>query len=83
VPHHRCRQPAPACPWAAGSGVRDAFHYCLCLLMVEAGLMRMVEKLAGENMCVFETPRRERFSVVKPALSRDQEAALLDVLPAA
>jgi len=51
--------------------------------MVEAGLMRMVEKLAGENMCVFETPRRERFSVVKPALSRDQEAALLDVLPAA
>jgi len=61
-------QPAP---------VRDAFHYCLCLLMVEASKMRLVEN--GE-ICVFETVARVKFSVTKPALSRDQEAALIDVL---
>ena len=66
-------QPAP---------VRDAFHYCLCLLMVEAGVMRPVEKVPGENgeICVFETVARVKFSVTRPALSRDQEAALIDVL---
>jgi hypothetical protein len=61
-------QPAP---------VRDAFHYCLCLLMVEAGKMRLV--VNGE-VCVFETVARVKFSVTKPVLSRDQEAALIDVL---
>ena len=66
-------QPAP---------MRDAFHYCLCVLMVEAGVMRLVEKVPGENgeICVFETVARVKFSVTKPALSRDQEAALIDVL---
>ena len=61
-------QPAP---------VRDAFHYCLCLLMVETGKMRLVEN--GE-ICVFETVARVKFSVTKPDLSRDQGAALIDVL---
>jgi hypothetical protein len=66
--------------------MRDAFHYCLCLLMVEAGVMRLVEN--GE-ICVFapcrdgKTVARRKFSVTRPVLSRDQEAALLDVLPAA
>jgi hypothetical protein len=32
-------QPAP---------VREAFQYCLCLLMVEAGKMRLVEKRSSE-----------------------------------
>jgi hypothetical protein len=66
-------QPAP---------VRDAFHYCLCLLMVEAGKMRLVEKVPGENgeIYVFETVARVKFNVTRPALSRDQEAALIDVL---
>ena len=66
-------QPAP---------MRDAFHYCLCVLMVEAGKMRLVEKVPGENgeICVFETVARVKFSVTRPALSRDQEAALIDVL---
>jgi hypothetical protein len=66
-------QPAP---------MRDAFHYCLCLLMVEAGKMRLVEKVPGQKgeICVFETVARVKFSVTKPALSRDQEAALIDVL---
>ena len=66
-------QPAP---------VRDAFHYCLCVLMVEAGKMRLVEKVPGENgiVCVFETTAHDRFSVTRPAISREQELALIDVL---
>ena len=61
-------QPAP---------LRAAFHYCLCLLMVGAGRMRLAKN--GET-CVFETVARVKFSVTKPVLSRDQEAALIDVL---
>ena len=66
-------QPAP---------VRDAFHYCLCLLTVEAGKMRLVDKVPGENgeICVFETVARVKFSVTKPPLSRDRETAPFDVL---
>ena len=37
--------------------VRDAFHYCLCLCIVEAGVMRLVDKVPGENLCMFETTR--------------------------
>jgi hypothetical protein len=37
VPHHRCRQPGPA---------RELFHYCIALLMVEAGKARLVELVA-------------------------------------
>jgi hypothetical protein len=47
--------------------------------MVEAGVMRLVEKVPGE-IHVFETVARVKFSVTRPALSRDQEAALIDVL---
>jgi hypothetical protein len=56
--------------------------------MVEAGVMRLVEKVPGENGEIFvfapcrdgKTVTRAKFSVTKPALSRDQEAALIDVL---
>jgi hypothetical protein len=34
----RCRQPEP---------VRAAFHYCLALMMVEAGKARLIETLPG------------------------------------
>ena len=53
----------------------------------EAGVMRLVEKVPGENeeICVFapcrdgKTVARVKYSVTRPALSRDQEAALIDV----
>jgi hypothetical protein len=51
--------------------------------MVEAGVMRLVEN--GE-ICLFapcrdgKTVARVKFSITKPAISRDQEAALIDVL---
>jgi hypothetical protein len=66
-------QPAP---------VRDAFQNCLCVLMAEAGVMRLVEKVPGENkvVCVFATTVGDHFGVTRPAMSREQEAALIDVL---
>jgi hypothetical protein len=50
--------------------------------MVEAGVMRLVDKVPGENgeICVLETVARVEFSVTRPALSREQAAALIDVL---
>jgi hypothetical protein len=66
-------QPAP---------VRDAFQYCLCVLMAQAGVMRLVQKVPGENgtVCVFATTTGDHFGVARPAMSREQEAALIDVL---
>jgi hypothetical protein len=66
-------QPAP---------VRDAFNYCLCVLMIQAGKMRLVEKVLGENgvVCVFETTVGDRFSVTLPVLSKEQEAVMNDGL---
>ena len=56
--------------------------------MLMAGKMRLVEKVPGERgeICVFapcrdgKTAARVKYSVTRPALSRDQEAALIDVL---
>jgi hypothetical protein len=50
--------------------------------MVEAGKMRLVDKVLGENgeICVFATVASVKFSVARPVLSKDQEAALIDVL---
>jgi hypothetical protein len=62
--------------------VRDCFHYFLCLLMAQAGVIRLVEKVPGENgvVCVFATTNGDHFGVTRPAMSREQEAALIDVL---
>ena len=67
--------------------VRDAFNDCV--LMVQAGKMRLIEKVPGEPVladgpgnrvvCVFQT-RCDRFSVVEPKLSQASKAALIDVL---
>jgi hypothetical protein len=48
--------------------------------MVEAGKMRLVEKVPGEHVCVFATTRGERFSMVEPKMSKVSKAALIDVL---
>lgn len=62
--------------------VQAAFQYCLCLLMVEAGKMRLVETLPSESgsICVFETVAGDRFSVVKPPISKEDEADLVEQL---
>jgi hypothetical protein len=74
--------------------VQDVFNYLLCLLMVEAGVMRLVETVTGEpvpwpawrsqdgpgngTLCVFETAAGDRFSVVRPATSEEQEAIVVE-----
>jgi hypothetical protein len=70
--------------------VRDCFNYCLCLLMAQAGKMRLVEKVPGEpvladgpgngTVCVFETTSGDHFSMVEPKMSKESKAALIDVL---
>jgi hypothetical protein len=63
--------------------VQVALQYATCLLMVEAGKMWLVETVPGVNglYCVFETTVGDRFSVTKPPISKETEAAELLHLP--
>jgi hypothetical protein len=62
--------------------VREVFQYCLCLMMVEAGKMRLVDTVPGEAspICIFETVAGDTFSVPRPALSQEEEAEVINVL---
>jgi hypothetical protein len=70
--------------------LRDTFNYCLCLLMAQAGKMRLVEKVPGEPVladgpgngavCVFAATSGDHFSVVELKMSKASKAALIDVL---
>jgi len=62
--------------------VREAFQYCLCLMMVENGKMHQIETIPGEStpLCVFETISGDRFSVPRPDITSEQEADLLEAL---
>ena len=62
--------------------VHITFQYCLCLIMVEAGKMHLVETLPGHDgtVCTFETATGDIFSIAHPQISRDQEAALIKIL---
>lgn len=64
------------------SSVQIVFQYCLCLLMVEAGKMQLVGTIPGESGAtyIFETMAGGRFSVVKPPISPEIEADLLQEL---
>ena len=68
-------QPAP---------VREAFRYCLALAMVEAGKARLVGHEPGEvgAVCTFETAAGEQFSLAKPAMSKEVEADVREMLRA-
>lgn len=62
--------------------VREVFQYCLCLMMIEAGKIRLVETLPGDtaSISVFESAAGERFSVTRPNLSVEEESAVIDAL---
>ena len=62
--------------------VREIFHYCLCLMMVETGKMRLVETVPGETspICIFESIAGEAFSVSRPPLSQEEEAEVIAML---
>jgi hypothetical protein len=66
-------QPAP---------VREAFRYCLALVMVEAGKAYLVAVEPGEAgaVCTFETITGEQFSLGRPAISKGVEAAVREML---
>lgn len=67
---------------AQPSHIQGIFQYCLCLLMVEAGKMRLVEIVPGEAgpLLTFETVAGDRFSIVKPPITQEVEAALIEQL---
>ena len=74
-------------PWPVGQdgqvqAARASAGYCLCLLSVEAGAMRLVETVPGENgvVCVFESSAGEKFSLTRPAMSEEQEAVVVERL---
>ena len=62
--------------------IREAFHYCLCLMMVETGKMKLIGTIPGDSnqLCLFETAVGEQFSIPRPALSPEQEAGILETL---
>jgi hypothetical protein len=66
-------QPAP---------VREVFRYCLALLMIEAGKARLVAVEPGEAgaVCTFETVAGERFGLARPAISKEVEAGVREML---
>jgi hypothetical protein len=59
-----------------------AFAYCLCLLMVEAGQMRLVSKTPGDDgpLCHFHSADGEVFLVPEPALTAAQLTQLKTIL---
>jgi hypothetical protein len=67
---------------AQSGPVRDAFAYCLCLMMVEVGKMRLIDTLPGESspICVFETSVGDTFSVPRPPMDQEEEAKVIAVL---
>ncbi|HET6443393.1 MAG TPA: hypothetical protein VFI27_02345 [candidate division Zixibacteria bacterium] len=62
--------------------VREVFQYCLCLMMVEAGKMRLVDTVPGEAspISVFESAAGESFSVARPPMSQEEEAEVKAML---
>ncbi|MCI0398507.1 MAG: hypothetical protein L0332_13675 [Chloroflexi bacterium] len=67
---------------AQQSPVREIFAYCLCLMMVEAGKMRLLETKPGETapLYVFTTVAGDTFAVPRPAMSPGQEADVIAML---
>jgi len=59
--------------------VREAFWYCLCLLMVEAGDMMLLKSMPGDEgeLCYFETSAGEAFTIPRPAITAEQEAGVI------
>ena len=64
------------------AATQAAFNYCLCLLMVEAGRMRLVAKTAGDDgpLCHFHSADGEVFLVPEPALTTAQLTQLKTIL---
>ena len=62
--------------------VREAFQYCLYLMMIETDKMRLLKTLPGEitPLYVFETSTGDQFIVARPNITPQQEAEIKDAL---
>lgn len=62
--------------------VQTNFQYCVALLMAEAGKAELVETIASESgpLCTFETVAGDVFTIPKPAISKEDEAAIIEQL---
>jgi hypothetical protein len=62
--------------------IRAAVQFCLCLLMVEAGKIRLLTTLPGEagRVCIFSTLTGDLVTVARPPISQEDEAVLIDLL---
>lgn len=64
------------------SNVQAIFHYCLCLMMVEAGKMQLVATIPGDSgpLCQFLTTNGETVVIPDPALPPETLEALQPAL---
>ena len=62
--------------------VREAFQYCLCLMMVETGGMKLVKTIPGDEkvLCYFETTAGDAFTIPRADITPEQEADIVEVL---
>jgi len=61
--------------------VREAFQYCLCLIMLETGGMKLVKTIPGDDgmLCFFETTAGDAFTTSRPTITAEEEG-ILEVL---
>jgi hypothetical protein len=54
--------------------------YFAAMMMVEKGLMRLVEKVPGDDgtICVFENLAGDLLGVKRPMMSQEREAEILE-----
>lgn len=62
--------------------VQVIFQYCLAILMVEADKAELIATTPGEAgmICTFRTVAGDVFSLTKPPLSAEDEAAMKETL---
>ena len=62
--------------------VREAFQYCLCLMLIETGGMNLVKTIPGDEkvLCYFETSAGDAFTISRPVITQEQEAEVVEVL---
>jgi len=62
--------------------VQVIFQYCLYLMMVQAGKVELIETTPSDSgpLCTFRTVAGDMFTLVKPQIRPEQEAALIEQL---
>ena len=62
--------------------VREAFQYCLCLMMVEAGKMKLIDTTPGDAQALyhFRAADGETFAIPRPDITSEQESQITELL---